>query len=64
VEALQSLTYKVIAFGDSYNDISMLKQADSGILFRPPANVVKDHPQFPVCTNYEELKTLLRPYIG
>ena len=42
VEALQSLKYQVIAIGDSYNDCSMLKQADTGILFRPPENVVKD----------------------
>jgi len=64
VEALQSLTYQVIAFGDSYNDISMLKQADIGVLFRPPVNVIKDYPEFPVCTQYSELTTLLHPYIG
>lgn len=63
VEALQSLTYQVIAFGDSYNDISMLKQADQGILFRPPANVIRDYPKFPVCLNYEELKAQLKPFI-
>jgi phosphoserine/homoserine phosphotransferase len=64
VEALQGLKYQVIAMGDSYNDISMLKQADTGILFRPPDNVIKDYPQFPVCTNYEELKEQLKPYFG
>ena len=64
VEALQSLTYEVIAFGDSYNDISMLKQANKGILFRPPANVIRDYPEFPVCTDYEELKAQLIPFIG
>jgi phosphoserine / homoserine phosphotransferase len=63
VEALQSLTYQVISFGDSYNDISMLTQADAGILFRPPDNVIKDHPEFPVTQNYEELKKLLVKYI-
>ncbi|MEI6454680.1 MAG: bifunctional phosphoserine phosphatase/homoserine phosphotransferase ThrH [bacterium] len=64
VEALQGLKYEVIAMGDSYNDISMLKQAETGILFRPPENVIKDYPQFPVCTNYEELRALLTPIIG
>ena len=63
VEALQSLQYQVISFGDSYNDISMLSQADAGILFNPPDNVVKDHPEFPVTHNYEELKKLLVKYI-
>jgi len=41
IEALQGLQYQVIAMGDSYNDVSMLKQAEVGILFRPPDNVVK-----------------------
>ena len=62
-QALQSLEYQVIAFGDSYNDTSMLLQADVGILFRPPDNVIKDFPQLPVCRNYEELKSILEKYI-
>ncbi|MCX6268113.1 MAG: bifunctional phosphoserine phosphatase/homoserine phosphotransferase ThrH, partial [Bacteroidetes bacterium] len=48
---------------DSYNDISMLTQADVGILFRPPQNVISDHPEFPVVTDYEELKKILSDYI-
>jgi phosphoserine/homoserine phosphotransferase len=64
VEALQGLKYEVIAMGDSYNDISMLKQADSGILFRPPQNVIADYPEFPVAMDYDELKALLAPYFS
>ena len=63
VEALQGLKYKVIAMGDSYNDISMLKQAEVGILFCPPDNVVKDHPELPVVYNYEDLKKIMVKYI-
>ena len=63
VEALQSLKYKVIAFGDSYNDTSMLNQADVGILFRPPDNVIRDFPHLPVTQNYKELRQLLEEYI-
>lgn len=63
VEALQGLKYQVIAMGDSYNDISMLKQADVGILFCPPRNVISDFPEFPVVTDYEELKKILESYI-
>jgi phosphoserine/homoserine phosphotransferase len=59
VKALQSLNYSVIAFGDSYNDISMLQQADKAFLFRPPQNVIDDYPEFPVAMNYEEMKGLL-----
>jgi phosphoserine/homoserine phosphotransferase len=57
--ALKSLNYEVIAFGDSYNDINMLKEADQGILFRPPQNVINDYPEFPVIHEYGELKSYL-----
>jgi len=63
VEALQSLEYKVIAFGDSYNDISMLKKADIGILYCPPDNVIADYPELPVVRNYNELREILLEYI-
>jgi len=63
VEALHSLKYKVIAFGDSYNDVSMLLKADVGILFCPPQNVIDDYPQLPVANNYEELKAMLSKYL-
>ncbi len=63
VEAIQGLNYKVIAMGDSYNDISMLKQADIGILFRPPQNVISDYPEFPVVTDYLALKMILSSYL-
>ena len=59
IMALKSLNYEVIAFGDSYNDINMLKEADQGILFRPPQNVINDYPEFPVIHEYGELKSYL-----
>ena len=59
VSALKKLNFKVIAAGDSYNDTGMLQEADAGILFCPPDNVIKEFPQFPVSRNYEEFKTTL-----
>jgi phosphoserine/homoserine phosphotransferase len=59
VEAFQSLEYKVLAFGDSYNDISMLKAADRGILFCPPDNVIADYPEFTIAKSMGELKELI-----
>lgn len=56
VQALKALNFRIIAAGDSYNDTTMLAAADHGILFRPPANVIADFPQFPVTTEYDELK--------
>ena len=55
VEALQSLNYRVIAAGDSYNDTTMLGAADSGFLFRAPDNVIAEFPQFPALTTYDDL---------
>jgi len=59
VEALQNLNYKVIAVGDSYNDINMLRKAEKGVLYRPPQNVVNDNPDLPIVNSYDELKELI-----
>ena len=59
VSALKGLNFQVIAAGDSYNDIGMLKQADEGILFDPPKNVISDYPQFSVSTSYADFQKKL-----
>jgi len=56
VKAFHGLNFKVIASGDSYNDTSMLGEADAGILFRPPDNVIAEFPQYPVATTYDALR--------
>ena len=56
VRAFQLLNYRVIAAGDSYNDTTMLKQAEAGILFKAPDNVIAEFPQFPAVQEYDELK--------
>jgi phosphoserine / homoserine phosphotransferase len=60
VQALQNLNYTVIAMGDSYNDTSMLSQAEYGILFRPPDNVKQAFPHFPVAMDYSALKEIIQ----
>jgi phosphoserine/homoserine phosphotransferase len=57
--SLKTLNYNTIAMGDSYNDITMLKEADNGILFNPPDNVKNEFPEFPVTFSYEELKSVI-----
>ncbi len=59
VLSLRSLNYKIIAVGDSYNDITMLKEADTGILFCPPDNVKNEFPELQVSYTYEELKRII-----
>jgi phosphoserine / homoserine phosphotransferase len=56
VRALRSLNLRTIAAGDSYNDTRMLGEADHGVLFRPPDNVVREFPQFAVTRDYDELR--------
>jgi phosphoserine/homoserine phosphotransferase len=56
VMGLKLLNFDVIAAGDSYNDTTMLKEADRGILFCPPDNVVREFPQFPVTRDYDQLR--------
>lgn len=55
VKRFHELKFKVIAAGDSYNDTNMLGEADRGILFCPPQNVIDEFPQFPVATDYDQL---------
>ncbi len=55
VRALHCLNFQVIAAGDSYNDTTMLSEANAGILFSPPQNVIDEFPQFPITTTYNEL---------
>lgn len=59
VRALRALNFQVLAVGDSYNDLDMLAEADAGILFRPPDNVVRDAPDYPVTRDYDALKAAL-----
>ena len=59
VAALQSLRYNVVAAGDSFNDTTMLGQADHGILFHAPENVIRQFPQFPAVHDYETLLQLI-----
>jgi phosphoserine/homoserine phosphotransferase len=59
VEALHGLNFRVVAAGDSYNDVAMLQEADAGVLFRSPANVQAEFPQFPAVEAYDDLLALL-----
>lgn len=56
IRALQTIYYRTIAAGDSYNDTTMLAEADAGILFHAPQNVIDEFPQFPAVQTFEDLK--------
>jgi len=64
VMAFKQIGFQVIAGGDSYNDTTMLAEADYGVLFRPPANVIDEFPQYPVFTQYRDLQLHLARLLG
>jgi phosphoserine/homoserine phosphotransferase len=55
VAAFKTLDIKVFAAGDSYNDLAMIKEADSGCLFRAPEGIRKDYAHIPCVDTYDEL---------
>ena len=59
VRAFRALSYRVLAAGDSFNDVSMLDEADVGIFFNAPLAVRTQHPRFAAVDNYTELKAAL-----
>jgi len=64
VEELQRLNFRIIAVGNSYNDIAMLRAAEKGILYCPSSVIREKHPEFPVVANYEELKSKILEIVG
>lgn len=60
VTAFQSLGFRVVAAGDSFNDTAMLGQADAGFLFHAPENIRTAFPQFPAFEEYPELLLAIR----
>ena len=64
VMAFKGMGFRVLAAGDSYNDISMLKEADVGMFFRPPSTIQSEFPQFLVNHTYTEIKDNLARAAG
>ena len=64
VLSLKQLQYEIIAVGDSYNDITMLKEADHGILFSPPDNVREEYPELPATYTYDELRAVMEKMLS
>jgi phosphoserine / homoserine phosphotransferase len=63
VESLQSLNYKVIAIGDSYNDLNMLRQAELGILFNAPRNIIDENRDLMVIESFDALREFIAKLI-
>lgn len=63
IEAFKALNFKTFAAGDSYNDLSMIKKADGGCLFRAPQSILDAEKNLKLTTTYDqflaEIKTFL-----
>ncbi len=59
VKRFREMNFTVVAAGDSYNDTAMLGEANAGILFHPPENVIREFPQYPVTRSYAELRSAI-----
>ena len=64
VRALQSCGFEMIASGDSYNDLEMIRASSAGFLFRSPPAIRAENPDVPACETYEELLALIRGAMG
>ena len=64
VKALQSIGFKTIASGDSFNDLAMIKQSQKGFLFRAPEHIIKDNPDVQAFTEYSELLAAIKKAVA
>ncbi len=63
VKVLQSIGFKTIASGDSFNDLGMIKQSQAGFLFRAPEHIIKDNPDVQAFTEYSELLAAVKKQV-
>lgn len=60
VKALQSIGYDIIASGDSYNDLGMIKASKAGFLFKSTDQIKADNPDLPAFETYDELLAAIK----
>lgn len=60
---LRSMGFRTFAAGDSYNDLTMIRTADRGALFRAPANILEEYPDLPLATTYEQFMAIIDDFL-
>lgn len=63
VTALKSIGFTVFAAGDSYNDLTMIKEADQGALFRAPERIKREEPELSQAETYAEFMTIIDDFL-
>lgn len=64
IRSFHELGFRTVAVGDSYNDIAMLQEATTSVLYRPPQVVCDDYPKIPVVNDYNELGAIMRAFVS
>ena len=59
VEAFKALNFSTFAAGDSYNDLSMIDEAEHKSLFCPPKRLALERPELPVASTHDELRAII-----
>lgn len=63
VKAFKSMNLRVFAAGDSYNDLSMIEEADCGCLFCAPDTIQKAYPHIPCVDNYKDFMSVIEKFL-
>lgn len=63
IESFRELGFRTFASGDSYNDLHMIKIADSGCLFRAPSNILAEEPNLRLCTTYDQFYSEIETFV-
>ncbi len=64
IQALKQLNYRTFAAGDSYNDLTMIHEADGGCLFRAPDSILKEYPQLKIATTYDDFLSIIKEFLA
>lgn len=64
IEHLQAMGFRCFAAGDSYNDLTMIKIADSGSLFRAPENILEEYPDLHLSTTYDDFLKTIKEFLN
>lgn len=64
IEHLQGMGFRCFAAGDSYNDLTMIKTADSGSLFRAPENILEEYPDLHLSTTYDDFLKTIKEFLN
>ena len=56
IQGFQSMGYRCLAAGDSYNDLQMFEVAEKGFFINAPKKISNNYPEIESFDNYKDLK--------